>query len=309
MARAIGLSEFYFPMIEAIFKSYDVPLELKYIAVLESGLNPKAANKGVSGMWQFTKGTGQKFGLTVNSQVDERRDIIESTVAVAKYLKVLNGMYNNWHMVLAAYNCGYGRLNSAIRRAGGSHDFKKLSPYLPAYTQHFVPTFIGIAYAFNYYKEHGIKPVAHSFPSTIDTVSISKHVHLQQVASALNIDIRTLRAINAQYLRDVIPANEGRTYNLYIPSDQKANFMGLQDSMLFSSAHAYSLEQNHSKSLVTPSTGKLTHKVRPGETLSGIAKHYKVSLAKLREWNSISGSRIKAGKVLTVYLRQNPAKN
>lgn len=297
MARAIGLSAFYFPMIEAIFAEYELPLELKYIAVLESGLNPKAVGKGVAGMWQFTRGTAQKFGLAVNSQVDERRSIIESTVAVAKYLKVLNGMYNNWQMVLAAYNCGYGRLNYAIRRAGGSHDFKKLAPYLPAYTQHFLPTFIGIAYAFNYYKEHDIKPVSHHFPPTIDTVSISQHLHLQQVANALKIDIATLRAINAQYVKDVIPANGNSVYNLYIPSEYKKSFVELPDSMLYAPVSG----RNSPEYMHAVAISKHAHKVRTGETLYAIAKRYKVTIADLKQWNSIHGSIIRAGQVLTVH--------
>lgn len=263
MARAIGLSELYFPIIDTIFKAYKVPLELKYIAVLESGLNPNAVGKGVTGMWQFTKGTAQKFGLTVNSQVDERRAIIESTVAIAKYIKMLSGMYDNWYLVLAAYNCGYGRLNAAIRSAGGSHDFKKIYPFLPSYTQHFVPTFIGIAYTFNYYKEHDITPLPHSLPQEIDTVRISKRMHLQQVAAALQIDIKMLRSINFHYLKSVIPANEGRAYNLYIPLEQKANFIALQDSILYAPVYTTPHSANNAaESINSNATGSLTHKVR-----------------------------------------------
>jgi membrane-bound lytic murein transglycosylase D len=298
------LSEFYFPIIDTIFKAYKVPLELKYIAVLESGLNPKAIGKGVAGMWQFTKGTAQKFGLTVNSQVDERRAIIESTVAIAKYIKMLGEMYNDWHLVLAAYNCGYGRLNAAIRSAGGSRDFKKIYPFLPSYTQHFVPTFIGIAYAFNYYKEHDITPVPHSLPQAIDTVRISKRMHLQQVATALQIDIKMLRSINFHYLKSVIPANGSRTYNLYIPLEQKVNFIALQDSILYAPVYTTPHSANNAAEVInTNATGSLLHKVRAGDTLYGIAKRYKVTVSELKQWNSIRGNIIKAGQVLIVQIK------
>lgn len=304
MARAIGLSELYFPIIDTIFKAYKVPLELKYIAVLESGLNPNAVGNGVAGMWQFTKGTGQKFGLTVNSQVDERRAIIESTVAIAKYIKMLSGMYANWRLVLAAYNCGYGRLNAAIRSAGGSHDLKKILPFLPSYTQHFVPTFISIAYAFNYYREHDIAPVPHSLPQAIDTVRISKRMHLQQVATALHIDIKTLRSINAHYLKNIIPANEGRTYNLYIPLEQKGVFVELQDSIMYAPVYTAPHTDNTTVEVInTNATGSLKHKVRAGETLYAIAKHYNVNVSELKQWNSIRGNIIKAGQVLIVQLK------
>lgn len=307
MARAIGLSELYFPIIDTIFKAYGLPLELKYIAVLESGLNPKAIGKGVAGMWQFTKGTGQKFGLAVNSQVDERRAIIESTVAVAQYIKMLSGMYDNWYLVLAAYNCGYGRLNAAIRSAGGSRDFKKIYPFLPSYTQHFVPTFIGIAYTFNYYREHDITPLPHSLPQAIDTVRISKPAHLQHVASLLNMDIKTLRSINTHCLRDVIPASEKRSFTLYIPSEKKANFLGLRDSVLYS--RNYAVPQLPVAGEDVASAGNIRYKVRPGDTLYGIARRYKVLVAALQKWNGISGNKIKAGQVLTVSLGANAEKD
>lgn len=300
--RILGLGNFYFPIIGKIFQDYGVPPEMKYIAIIESSLNPGAVSKGVAGMWQFTKGTGQKFGLTINTVVDERRSIVESTVAVALYLKLLNEMYHDWRLVLAAYNCGSGRLNLAIRQAGGSHDFWKIYPHLPAHTRNFVPAFMGIAYAFNYYPEYGLTPLPCHLPAAIDSIRVTKHLHLKQVASVLNINIDTLRRINRQYLRDLIPASENKPFALYIPLEQKANFFQLQDSVFAFKIPVQSISVD--KSVSTTGSGKIIHTVRSGESLYAIARQNKVTVTRLKEWNSLKSDRIKPGQKLTIYRKK-----
>lgn len=302
--RTLGLGTFYFPIIDSIFQSYSVPAEMKYIAIVESSLNPAAVANGVAGMWQFTKGTGQKFGLRVNSMVDERRSVVESTVAVAKYLKQLHDMYSDWRLVLAAYNCGSGTVNHAIRNTGGKSDFWKIYPHLPQHTRNFVPAFMGVAYAFNYYKEYGITPGQSNMPASIDTVTVSQHLHLQQVASVLSIDIQTLRKINTQYLRDVIPADKEKTYPLYLPSEHKAGFLQQRDSIYSRKATARLAAVKKQVSVPVAdkanSKSKITHKVCSGENLTMIAKRYKVSVEGIKRWNNLQGTKIKSGQRLVI---------
>lgn len=302
--RILGLGNFYFPLIDSIFDLYGVPREMKYIAIIESSLNPRAISKGVTGMWQFTKGTGQKFGLKVNNLVDERRSIKESTVAVAQYLKLLHRMYNNWQLVLAAYNCGSGRVNYAIRKMGAKSNFRTVSPFLPQITRNFVSSFMGIAYSFNYYQQHNLVPASCELPSGIDAVVISRPLYLQQVSTVLNINLNTLRNINSQYLHDYIPAGTSGDYLLYLPSEQKANFLQLSDSVFaVTISHMNSNYKQVIPSLKeTPgSSGRIIHKVRSGESLYTIAKHNHITLVQLREWNKLKGDKIKPGQKLIVY--------
>jgi membrane-bound lytic murein transglycosylase D len=300
--RTLGYGSFYFPIIDSIFQAYGVPKEMKYIAIIESSLNPRAVSKGVAGMWQFTKGTGQKFGLTINGIVDERRSIVESTIAVAKYLKLLNEMYDDWLLVLSAYNCGSGRLNYAIRQAG-SRDFWKVYRYLPSVTRNFVPAFMGIAYAFNYYPEYDIKPTPCGLPSAIDTVTISRRLRLQQVAAILKADLNTLRNINPQYLQGIIPGSESKTYALYIPSEYKEKFIQCQDSVYTYSVTAGTVTDQNVSLSNAPSnvSGKVIHKVRPGESLSLIAKRNKVTVNNIKRWNHLSSDKIKPGQRLVLF--------
>jgi len=298
--RIIGLGDFYFPVIEKIFESYDIPAELKYVAVLESALNPGVASKNIAGLWQFTRETGLHMGLVINNQVDERRGVVESTVAAARYLDNLYKIYGDWRLVLMAYNCGSSRLNAAIKQAGGKRDYWKIYNHLPVYSRNFLPTFIGIAYAFNFYSEHGITPRPNSLPAAVDTVSISRHLSLQNVAKTMNIDLGMLRGINTHCLRGIIPASETKSYNLYLPSDSKEQFLLLQDSI-----YAMKLPESvASTSHVSSSArkGLVIHTVRPGENLSQIAKRYKVSVQNIKKWNKLSGTLINPRQRLKIYL-------
>jgi membrane-bound lytic murein transglycosylase D len=306
----IGLSNFYFPIFEEVLNAYQLPDELKYIPIIESALNPRAVSRARAvGLWQFMKGTGKENGLTINSYVDERRGLTESTKAAAKYLKRLYNTYNDWQLVLAAYNCGPGNVNRAIHRSGGKRDFWEIYRYLPRETRGYVPEYIGAAYAFNYYKEHSIDPVPAAFPPQIDTIMIFKNLHLKQVSDVLGMNIAVLRMINPQYIKDIIPANGKTVYLLNIPLEQKLRFHELKDSIYAYHSSFYKNEIRKQSNLsYTSHSGnrtKITHHVKSGESIWLIAGQYKVTVNNIKEWNNISGSTIRQGQKLTVYVPKN----
>ncbi len=300
----LGLSEFYFPIFDEVLDSFQIPNELKYIPIIESALNPRAvSHANAVGLWQFMRGTGKENGLLINNSVDERQGITESTIAAAKYLKKLYTIYNDWQLALAAYNCGPGNVNKAIYRSGGKRDFWEIYQFLPRETRGYVPEFIGVAYAANYQKEHNITPIPSSLPLQIDTVTIHKNLHLQQVSEVLNVDINTLRRINPQYIRDFVPANGTRTFALNIPSETKSDFCVLKDSIYAHKSLYYANEFQKLNSYPYYQAGnKVTHKVKSGECLSIIAEQYNVSVKSIKNWNHISGTFIRQGQKLVIYL-------
>lgn len=301
--QIIGLGLFYFPIMDKIFESYNLPVELKYIAIIESSLNPGACSpQNAAGLWQFMRPTGKTLGLRINSYVDERRAIIESTEAAARYLIKLNKIYNDWQLTLAAYNCGSGRVNSAIKMVKGKADFWKIYKYLPKHTRAYIPAFIGLAYTINYHNEHGLIPYPSSLPDSIDTVHLNIKLHFKQVSDILNVDINTLRRINTQYLRDIVPANEQSTYSLNIPAEYKTRFLELKDSIINSKSPVLT---NVSHVNTTPVSGnKIIHRISSGENLWIIAKRYGVTVNSIKEWNNIAGTKIKPGQKLVIYLRK-----
>ena len=215
----LAAANFYMPMFEEALDTYDLPMELKYLPIIESALNPKALSRQrASGLWQFMLKTSRSYGLETNSLVEERFDPQKSTWAAVRYLKDLFNIYKDWNLVLAAYNCGPGNVNKAIRRAGGSTDYWDLYPFLPKETRGYVPGFIAVNYVMTYYCEHGICPMESQLPAISDTIHINKDLHLQQVASVCNIDIEQLRSLNPQYKKDLIPGNS-RVYALRLPNN------------------------------------------------------------------------------------------
>ena len=201
----LGLSNFYMPIFEQALESYGLPLELKYLPVIESALNPKAVSRaGATGLWQFMLATGKRYGLQVNSLVDERKDPIRSSYAAAQYLRDLFKIFGDWNLVIAAYNCGPESINRAIRRAGGEKDYWKIYPYLPAETRGYVPAFIAANYIMNYYCEHNICPMLTDISLKTDTIQVNRDVHLQQIAAVCNTDLNMLRELNPQYRRDIV---------------------------------------------------------------------------------------------------------
>ena len=202
----LGAANFYVPIFEEALEAYDLPLELKYLPVIESALNPKAVSRvGAAGLWQFMLTTGKQYGLEVNSLVDERRDPVKASYAAAHYLKDLYKIFGDWHLVIASYNCGPENVNKAIHRSGGKKDYWQIYPYLPRETRGYVPAFIAANYVMNYYSQHNICAMRTKLPAKADTIMVDRNVHLEQIAAVLELDIDMLRTLNPMYRRDVVP--------------------------------------------------------------------------------------------------------
>ena len=300
----LAAANFYMPLFEEALDTYDLPLELKYLPIIESALNPKALSRQrASGLWQFMLRTGKIYGLDNNTLVDERRDPVKSTWAAVRYLKDLYNIYNDWNLVLAAYNCGPGNVNKAIRRAGGETDYWAIYPFLPKETRGYVPGFIAANYVMTYYCEHGICPMDSQLPAISDTIHVSKDLHLQQVASVCNIDIEQLRSLNPQFKKDIIPGNS-KSYALQLPNNTANIFIEREDSIYAFEANKY-LNKRKTVAVsesISPKNAKSAkyHKIRKGDTLGGIARTYGVSVRQIRELNGIKGNNITAGKNLRI---------
>lgn len=227
----LGAANFYVPIFEEALEAYQVPLELKYLPVIESALNPKAVSRvGATGLWQFMLGTGKQYGLEVNSLVDERRDPVRASYAAARYLRDLYHIFGDWNLVIAAYNCGPGNINKAIHRSGGLKDYWQLYPYLPAETRGYVPAFIAANYAMTYYCEHNICPMSTRLPLQTDTIVVDRDVHLEQISAVLDLDIEMLRSLNPQYRRDIVPGTT-KKYAIRLPMADTGRFIDMQDSI------------------------------------------------------------------------------
>ena len=227
----LGASNFYIPIFEEALEAYQLPLELKYLPIIESALNPKAVSRvGASGLWQFMIGTGKQYGLQVNSLVDERRDPIKSSYAAARYLSDLYKIFGDCNLVIAAYNCGPENINKAIRRSNGNKDYWEIYPYLPKETRGYVPAFIAANYIMTYYSLHNICPMSTRLPAKTDTVMVNKNVHLEQVAEVIGINIDLLRSLNPMYRRDIIPGAT-EPYALRLPLTEVGKFIEMQDSV------------------------------------------------------------------------------
>lgn len=301
----LAAANFYMPMFEEALDTYDLPMELKYLPIIESALNPKALSRQrASGLWQFMLKTSKSYGLETNSLVEERFDPQKSTWAAVRYLKDLFNIYKDWNLVLAAYNCGPGNVNKAIRRAGGSTDYWDLYPFLPKETRGYVPGFIAANYVMTYYCEHGICPMESQLPTISDTIHINKDLHLQQVASVCNIDIEQLRSLNPQYKKDLIPGNS-KVYTLRLPNNMATTFIEREDSIYAFDAKKYlnkrrTVAVNDGSKATGSTKGAQYYKIKQGDTLGGIAARYKTSVSKLRSLNGIRGNNIRAGRSIRV---------
>ncbi|MDR3060553.1 MAG: LysM peptidoglycan-binding domain-containing protein [Dysgonamonadaceae bacterium] len=297
MEYVLGWSNFYFPMIEETLDRYDLPLELKYLAVVESALNPTACSRmGASGIWQFMLPTGKIYGLEINSLVDERRDPVKSTEAACRYFKDMYTIYGDWHLVIASYNCGPGNVNKAISRAKGKRDFWQIYPYLPAETRIYVPLFIAVNYVMSYYHEHNLYPAEINLPLSTDTVIINREIHFDQIAEVMKIDKSQLRALNPQYRRDIVPGHS-KPYVLQLPAAHAYGFVELEDTI--ASYRADELFANKVKN--ASSQEKIRHKVKPGESLQAIANQYGVTSAQIKRWNGMKSNKVATGRMLTIY--------
>lgn len=228
----LGAQNFYMPIFEQALDAYGLPLELKYLPVIESGLNPKAVSRvGATGLWQFMLATGKQYGLTVNSLVDERRDPIKSSYAAARYLKDLYKIFGDWNLVIAAYNAGPDKINKAIHRAGGERDYWKIYPYLPKETRGYVPGFIAANYVMNYYCDHNICPMLTDLPSQSDTIIVDKDIYFEQISGVIGISEDQLRELNPQYRKNVVNGNSQPSI-LRLPINYITDFIDQQDSIL-----------------------------------------------------------------------------
>jgi len=307
----LGLSEYYFPIFEHIFDQYGMPLEFKYLAVIESALNPRAVSRaGATGLWQFMYATGRLYGLNVTSTVDERRDPIAATHAAARHLRDLYNMFNDWSLAMAAYNCGAGNVNKAIRRSG-RNDFWGIYSYLPRETRGYVPAFIGAAYMMNYAKEHNLTPAKYDFRKyfSYDTVQVRQWMHFDQLSAVVGVSKSTLRDLNPQYRRDIIPGNE-RAYTLKLPVKYINAYIDNEKKIAHHRADDYNPKVMAAPAEFTayvPSgKTKIMHTVRYGEVLGTIASRYGVRVQDLRQWNALRSNTIRVGQRLNVYV--SPAK-
>lgn len=231
VSYALGAGNFYIPIFEEALDYYGLPLELKYLPVIESALEPKAKSPaGAVGLWQFMLATGKRYDLKVNSLIDERQDPYKSSWAAARYLRDLYKIYRDWNLVIAAYNCGPTNVNKAIHRANGVRDYWTIYPYLPSETRGYVPAFIAANYIMNYYCEHNICPMKTKIPITTDTVTIMRDLHMQQVAELCNIDVEAIQALNPQYRTQLIPGSSG-PMTLRLPTETLNTFIDLKDSV------------------------------------------------------------------------------
>ncbi|MFO7369116.1 MAG: LysM peptidoglycan-binding domain-containing protein [Bacteroidales bacterium] len=313
----LGLSQYYFPLFDDIFDYYDVPNEMKYMSIIESALNPRATSRARAvGLWQFMYGTGRSYGLTINSLVDERRDPIKATYAAARYVKDLYSIYRDWTLVIAAYNCGPGNVNKAIRRSGGKRNYWDIYYYLPRETRGHVPAFIAATYVMYYYREHNLKPIPVNFPVTSDTIMITKNLHFMQISEMLGIPVPLLKDMNPQYRTDIIPVHD-RPMSLRLPMDQVTRFIDMEKDIY---AYKDSVYFNPEKNITSPTTydarsgfdepppgnySKLTYTVKEGDNLGFIAMWYNVRLSDIRYWNNIRQNTIRSGQKLSIYVPRN----
>lgn len=308
----LAAANFYIPLFEEALDLYNLPLELKYLPIIESALNPKAISRqGAAGLWQFMIGTGKIYGLKTNSLVDERQDPVKSTWAAVRYLKDLYDMYGDWNLVLASYNAGPGTINKAIKRSGGKTDYWEIYPYLPKETRGYVPGFIAANYIMTYYCEHGICPMNTELPAQTDTVMVNKDINLNQIAEVCKLDIDELRSLNPQYRRDVVPGKSDPSA-IRLPNNTLSMFLANQDSIISYQADKYlnkrqrveisenTAQWKRGRRSKSASNNTSYHKVRKGETLGRIARKYHTTVSNLRKLNGIVGNNLQAGKSIRI---------
>ena len=332
----LGASNFYMPIFEQALETYSLPLELKYLPVIESGLNPKAVSRvGATGLWQFMLATAKNYGLEINSLLDERCDPIKSSYAAANYLSDLYRIFGDWNLVIAAYNCGPDKLTQAIHRAGGSKDYWKIYPYLPRETRGYVPAFIAANYIMNYYCEHNICPMTTDLPAKTDTILVNRDVHFKQIAQVLNVDEELVRSLNPQYRKDIV-IGYTKPSTLRLPVDKINSFIDQEDSVYaykadvlltkrsevevaqevpsYSSGRtsASSSRKSYSRSKSKRSRRKSSRSsrrrrsssktvtIRGGDTLSEIAARNNTTVKKLKRLNGLKGNNIRKGKKIRV---------
>jgi len=312
----LGLSEYYFPIFDQIFDYYQLPNELKYLTIIESALNPRAYSRARAvGIWQFMYGTGRAHGLTINSLVDERMDPFKATRAACQFMSELYSAYHDWTLVIAAYNCGAGNVNKAIRRAGGRTSYWDIYYYLPRETRGYVPAYIAATYVMNYYREMNIVPQPPNLSLPLDTVMITHPLHLGQVSEVVGIPMKEVRDLNPQYFRDIIPAYD-KPFPLTLPVsyvnrfiDSEDTIYAYKDSVFFNAQHIAN-PASFIRGYIPGPPQNMTaiyYRVRSGDNLGSIAMRYHVRVSDLRYWNGIHRNIIRSGQRLVVYVPRKKA--
>jgi membrane-bound lytic murein transglycosylase D len=304
MGNVLARSRFYFPIIENELAAAGLPLEFRMLPVIESALVPSArSHMGAMGLWQFMLPTGREYGLEVTTFVDERCDPVASTRAACKYLARLYRIYGDWTLVLAAYNCGPGNVNRAFKRAGeGAKTYWDIYEFLPTETRNYVPLFIASTYAYNYHQLHGISLTSSTLPLAVDTVAVSRLVHLDQIATTLDIPIEMLRTLNPQYIKDIVPALD-KTYPIVLPLDRTTHFVGREEEIhakdsLYLAEYLNPANIDETKAVLTNSA--TIHRVQKDETLGHIGLKYGVGVSQIKRWNNLKSDRLSIGQRLEI---------
>ena len=300
MGKIIGLCEYYMPIFQETFDRYNMPEELKAMAVIESALNPLAVSRaGAKGMWQFMYQTAKRYGLHIDSFVDERLDPVKSADAAARYLRDAYEIFGDWNLAIASYNCGAGNVNKAIRRSS-SRKFWDLWPFLPRETRGYGPAFVGALYTMKYYKEHGIKPEAIQMPPHVDTFHINRMLHLRQVSELTGAPLDELKNLNPQYKHEIIPGNE-REYILRLPYKYTNAFIDCGDSLYRHKADIYFNPTTIKKIKDGGDGERIVYRVQNGDYLGRIATKYRVSVNQIKRWNNLKSNNIRVGQKLIIY--------
>lgn len=308
----LGLANYYFPLFEDALIKYGLPMELKYLPIIESALNPGANSVASAvGLWQFMYSTGKMYKLEINSFVDERRDPIKATDAAVRYLKDLYNIYQDWHLVIAAYNCGPGNVNKAIKRCGDVKDYWKIYYRLPKETRGYVPAFIAANYVMNYYQNHQIYPKSPEFPIITDTIMVNDYLNFNQISEVIGISIEQIRTLNPQYYRDIIPANKDKSYSLVLPQDEISAYLE-NESAIHDHRRAEFFPNNEIVNPQTHSAGlspsnikgrdKIIYTVKSNDNLGLISAWFRVRASDLKYWNNLRKNFIKAGQKLAIYV-------
>ncbi len=306
MAEILALSEYYMPIFEETFRRYDLPLELKYVAIIESAMNPRAESRvGAKGIWQFMYRTGLSYGLKIDSYIDERMDPFASADAAARYFKDAYRIFGDWPLAISAYNCGSGNVNKAIKRADGKRDFWSIYEYLPRETRGYVPAMVGAMYAMNYASEYGLRPDPKALPVYVDTFRINRNLHFAQISEVLGIPIDDIRDLNPQYHKDIVPG-EGNV--LRLPFNYTSQFLEMQDSIYrYKAETMFAARIQDGREIVqgrpvptSQGTSWVYYKVKSGDNLGKIAKKYHTTVKNLKSWNNLKSDMIREGQRLKV---------
>ncbi len=300
MGTILGLSTYYFPIFEEVFSRYNLPLELKYMAVVESALNPTAYSRaGARGPWQFIYSTARNYGLKINSFVDERMNVEKATDAAARYLSDAYRIFGDWALAISSYNCGAGNVNKAIKRSGGKKDFWSIYPYLPRETRGYMPAFVGAMYAMTYYRECGLVPDECSLPAACDTFYVHKNLHFSQINEVIGVPMQTLKDLNPEYKNNIIPGNEGECI-LRLPYDYSGEFIEHQDT-LYTHRSSELLSEKVMKEVKDGTSDRIVYRVKNGDYLGKIAHKYSVSVNQIKKWNGLRSDKLRIGQVLYIH--------